>query len=92
MQLAHYDDKKEKLQSHEVSIKDDNFYNEDFQIFSYNITDIIGYGETKAEALIDFKNKFNYIMKEYKAFEKILFETSVLEDGIVEVDCFGNKK
>ena len=58
MKLAHYDDGKHKWMSHEVFLKeDDNFYCKEFDLFSHNITDARGYGETKGEALQDLKNK-----------------------------------
>ena len=58
MKLAHYDDGKHKWMSHEVFLKeDDNFYCKEFDLFSHNITDVRGYGETKGEALQDLKNK-----------------------------------
>ena len=52
MKLAHYDDGKHKWMSHEVFLKeDDNLYCKEFDLFSHNITDVRGYGETKGEAL-----------------------------------------
>ena len=75
--------------SHEVFLKeDDNFYCKEFDLFSHNITDVRGYGETKGEALQDLKNKLDWLFKEYKALEKMIFETDVLENNMIEVDCF----
>lgn len=89
MKLAHYDDGKHKWMSHEVFLKeDDNFYCKEFDLFSHNITDVRGYGETKGEALQDLKNKLDWLFKEYKALEKMIFETDVLENNMIEVDCF----
>lgn len=94
MILAHYDDGKGKFQSHEITIKeDDNFckkINGNY-IQSHDITDIIAYGETKEEALNNLKIQIDYLMKEYKAFEKLLFETDNLTSNMVEVDCFGKE-
>lgn len=89
MKLAHYDDGKHKWMSHEVFLKeDDNFYCKEFDLFSHNITDVRGYGETKGEALQDLKNKLDWLFEEYKALEKMIFETDVLENNMIEVDCF----
>ena len=80
---------KHKWMSHEVFLKeDDNFYCKEFDLFSHNITDVRGYGETKGEALQDLKNKLDWLFKEYKALEKMIFETDVLENNMIEVDCF----
>ena len=92
MNLVHFNDGKCKWQSHEISVKDnDDFYNSEFDVFGHNPFDITGYGKTKDEALNDFKKKFDYVMKELKAFETLLYETNLIEDNIVEVDCFRNK-
>lgn len=49
LKLFHYDDGKGKYQSHEVFIGEyDSCY-----------CTLIGYGETKKEAIIDFKNKYD---------------------------------
>ena len=92
MHLTHYDDGKQKWQSHEISIKDDDgFSNVELGIYSHDITDINGYGETKEQALKDFKTKLEWLFSEYKKLEHEIFETANLEDAIVEVDCCGNK-
>ena len=86
MNLVHFNDGKGKWQSHEIFVKDNNnFYNSEFDVFSHNPFDITGYGETKDDALNDFKKKFDYIMKELKVFETFLYETNLIEDNIVEV-------
>lgn len=90
IKLTHHDDGKQKWKSHGISITDDlMFYDAEHDIFSHDPFDITGCGETKEEALEDFKQKFEYIMNEWKAFEKMLFETDVVENNIIEVDCFG---
>ena len=92
MHLTHYDDGKQKWQSHEISIKDDDgFSNVELGIYSHDITDINGYGKTKEEALKDFKTKLEWLFGEYKKLEHEIFETANFEDTIVEVDCCGNK-
>lgn len=92
MKIAHYDDGKQKYQSYEVFLKEDeHFYCKEFDLFTHNIADIRGYGETKEEALQDFKNKLDWLFNEYKALEKMIFETDVLENNMIEVDCFDNE-
>ncbi len=85
MELKYFNDGKDKWQSHEISIIEENFYNSDIGVFSHDPFDITGYGATKEEALEDFKRKFDYIMNEWKAFEKMLFETDVIENNMIEV-------
>ena len=92
MKLAHYDDGKQKYQSHEIFLKeDDDFYCKKFNLFSHDISDIRGYGETKEEALEDCKNKLDWLFEEYKALEKMIYESDVLENSMIEVDCFGKE-
>lgn len=52
---------------------------------------MIGYGETKEEALEDYKKKFGYVMDELRAFERMLFETDVVENNMVEIDYRENE-
>lgn len=48
LRLEHYDDGKQKYQSHEISIRDGKFAPSiELDIFSYNPLDITGYGSTK---------------------------------------------
>lgn len=90
LRLSHYNDNKEKSQSHEIILSDScPFCNTKYDVFSLNPFDITGYGSTKEEALENFKRKFTYVMKEWHAFEKMLFETNIIEDDILDVDCFG---
>lgn len=89
MNLSHHNDGKQKFNSHEVGLIDKDFHNAEYGIFSHNFMDLAGYGETKEEALEDFKRKFQYLLDEWNAFGKMLFESDVLENKIVEVDCFG---
>jgi len=76
IKLKHYNDGKQKRQSHEVSIIEENFYNPKYDVFSHNPFDITGYGETEEEALEDFKKKFFYVMDELGAFEAMLIQDS----------------
>lgn len=80
--LTYYNDGKEKSQSHEIGITEPEFYNVDHDVSSHNFFNIIGYGETKEEALNDFKKKFIYVMDEWRAFEKMLFETDCIEETL----------
>lgn len=90
LRLSHYNDNKEKSQSHEIILEDNcPFCNAKYDLFSLNPFDITGYGSTKEEALENFKRKFTYVMQEWHAFEKMLFETNIIEDDILDVDCFG---
>ena len=92
MRLVHYDDGKQKIESHEVFLKEDeNFYCKEFMLFSHDITDVRGYGETKEEALQDLKNKLDWLFKEYRALEKMIFETDILEKAMIEVDFSGKE-
>ena len=84
IKLTHYNDGKKDWQSHEISVKDDYFYN-------YDIFSLIGYGETKEEALKNYKKKFSYVMGELRAFERMLFETNAAEENMVEVDAGGDE-
>ena len=89
IELMHYNDGKEKSQSHEIAIREYDFYNAEANIWTHNPFDIYGYGETKEEAIEDFKNKFRYIMRELKAFEMMLFDTDLITDNIIDVDYTG---
>ena len=89
IEMTYHDDGKEKWQSHEISIREQDFYNTETDVWSHNPFNITGYGATKEEAIEDFKNKFKYVMRELKAFEMMLLDTDVITNNIVVVDCFG---
>lgn len=82
LELTHYNDGKEKWQSHEVSMADKT----DFGLEDFDFASIYGYGETYEEALEEFKRAFDEKLKRLKDFEKMLFETEALVP--IEVDCF----
>ena len=86
MKIAHHNDGKEKSQSHTCYL-----FNDADRYHNFDLTNIYGYGETKEEALEDYKKKFGYVMDELRAFERMLFETDVLENSMVEVDVGGNE-
>ena len=75
MKLQYYNDGKEKFQSHEISLVEDNFYNKEYD----NPFDIVGYGATKEEAIEDFKKKFVFVMAELKSFENKLLSINDIE-------------
>ena len=79
MKLQYYNDGKEKFQSHEISLVEDNFYNKEYDIVSYNPFDIVGYGATKEEAIEDFKKKFVFVMAKLKSFENKLLSINDIE-------------
>ena len=93
IQLTHYNDGKEKYQSHEVSLKVPHGINSKrFNTYiEYNFSEITGYGETKEEALNDFMNKFNYMLYKWQAFANMLNDTNVVTDNMLEVDCVGHE-
>ena len=89
--LAHYNDGKENYQSHEISLQEKDFHNEKLNLFSHDISDVTGYGETREEALKDFMKKMEYLFNEYRALETMLFDTNVLHDSMIEIDCTGKE-
>lgn len=89
MNLTHNDDGRQGWQSHEVGIAEKDFHNHEYDIFSHNFMDLAGYGETKNEALEDFKRKFQYLLDEWNAFAKLLLDSDVAENEMIDVDGFG---
>lgn len=85
MKIAHYNDGKEKWQSHACYLFNDADYHE------FDITNIRGYGETKEEAIENLKKELEHYFNELHALEKMLYETDVLDNGVIEVDCLGRK-
>ena len=88
LKLTHYNDGKEKRQSHEIEVIEfprQSYYDPDHDVTSLNFFDLTGYGPTKEDALDDFKRKFNYVFEQWKAFDKMLFETNIIENDIAEV-------
>ena len=90
IEMVYHNDGKEKFQSHEISIRENGFFDAKVEgVWSHNPFNVTGYGATKEEAIEDFKNKFIYIVEELKAFETMLLDTDIIIDGIIEVDCVG---
>lgn len=66
-------------------------FNDSDAYHEFDITNIRGYGETKEEAIQNLKKEFEYYCNELHALEKMLYETDVLDNDIIEVDCLGRK-
>lgn len=77
MTLEHIDDHKAKWQSHEVSIKHEDFTCIEDGLYSGDPFDIIGYGGTKEDAYENFKEKFKKLMSIWNDFEKDLLENKI---------------
>ena len=89
IQLVHYDDGKQKCESHEVYCKEVDFYFVDKELFSRNPFEIVGYGSTKDKALQDFIRKMDWVVNEWEAFRKLLTETPYYDNNIEDVDAMG---
>ena len=48
-------------------------------------------GKTKEEAIKELKRGLEEYFREIHALEKVLYETDVLDNDVVEVDCCGRK-
>ena len=92
VKLAHYNDGKEKRQSHEIYLKEEAFYNTEYELFSISPFDVSGYGATKEEALKDFMRKMKHVFIEWKAIKELLFNTNELTDNMVEINYWGEEK
>lgn len=86
MKIAHYNDGKEKWESHTCYL-----FNDADDYYKFDITDIRGYGETKEEAIKSLKEELRYYFNELHALEKMLYETDILDNDIIEVNCLGKK-
>ena len=86
MKIAHYNDGKEKWESHTCYL-----FNESDSYDQFDITNIRGYGETKEEAIQNLKKELEYYFNELRALEKMLYEIDVFDNDIIEVDCLGRK-
>lgn len=89
MYLAHYNDGKEKWQSHEVSLRESGQYDLSTDLYSLDVADITGYGSTKEEAIDDFKSKLKHIINKYKELEALILCSNSMVDSIKEVDGEG---
>ena len=50
-----------------------------------------GHGETEEEAIENLKKELEQCFNELHALEKMLYETDVLNNDVVKVDCLGRK-
>ncbi len=65
-----YDDKKEKYQSCEASFSRPNVYKKismATDVYSYDLSDLIGYGATQEEAIHDLIASLDYVIAELNA-------------------------
>lgn len=91
--LCHYDDGKEKRESHECSfIELDKSLRWSAKSLTRPITDITGYGENKKEALGDLRDQIEEYVAEINAFAALYLDTSYWDEdtNTVEIDCMGN--
>lgn len=86
MKIAHHDDGKEKCQSHKCYL-----FNDVDGYYNFDLTNIYGYGATKEEAIENLKEELEYYFRELDALAMMLYETDVLDNDIIEVDCLGRK-
>lgn len=86
MKIAHHNDGKEKWESHTCYL-----FNESDSYDQFDITNIRGYGETKEEAIQNLKKELEHYFDELHSLEKMLYETDVLDNDIIEVDCLWRK-
>lgn len=66
-------------------------FNNSDKYHNFDLTNIYGYGETKEEAIENLKKKLAYYFDELHALEEMLYETDVLDNDVVEVDCLWKK-
>lgn len=76
-ELIHYDDKKEKFQSHEITIGGEIGIKPDIGLYSGDFSDITGYGSTKDEAINDFIRKYEYLINQYNAFLNMIHANAI---------------
>ena len=86
LKIAQYNDGKEKWESHTWYL-----FNDSDAYHEFDITNIRGYGETKEEAIQNLKKELQHYFDELHSLEKMLYETDVLDNDIIEVDCLGTK-
>jgi hypothetical protein len=88
IKLVHFN---EKEKFHEIYIKEEQpFYNAKVGVYNYDISFIRGYGETKEEALEDFKKKLKYLLAQYKKLEELI-DSENLDDKIIQVNIYGEE-
>ena len=99
MMICWNNNHKDKSDSYEVFWKEDDKLYDSFvkkypdvyaSVYGHGMEHIIGYGETKKEAIDNFRIALRYLIDEFQAIEKLYLETPFLENNMVEVDCLGN--
>ncbi len=90
LELTHYNDGKRKHQSHEIRFSDqlEKIFNNG-SISGHDLGSIVGYGETKEEAIENFQEILNWYFREIAAI-KDLWDSGFYERNIVEVDYKGD--
>ena len=96
IQLGHYNDGKEKTNSHCVQVFDESVYDipqkfKDADIWNWNLGDLIAHGYTEEEAYDNFIEKFKVYYEEMQKLAKTILETDILKNSMKKVDCFGKE-
>lgn len=88
IKLAHYDDGKQKYQSHEISIFDkcDDYCDETGTFGIHDLAAIVGYGESEEQARKDFIDKFNSAFEQLKEFHRKLNSDDTENDAINQIE------
>ena len=88
IKLVHFN---ENEKFHEIYIKEEEiFHNSKIGIYSMDISFIRGYGETKEEALEDFRRKLKYLLNQYRKLEELL-DSEDLEKKLIQVNVYGEE-
>jgi hypothetical protein len=90
IEIAYRNDGKENFDSHEIFIKEKDVHYNEYGLWSHNPFNITGYGSNREEAFKDFVNKYSLVMKDLKAFEKMLHEIDISLCDIIIIDSLGN--
>ena len=93
IKLNYHNDGKEKYQSHEIHMKEyEFFHSDDVDVWSLNPFNVYGYGSSREEAFEDFKKKLEVVMKELQdqCCRIISIDSLDMLNDVVEVDCMGN--
>lgn len=87
--LCHYDDGKEKSESHECSFREFD-KSKQWAAISLNrsITELTGYGENKEDAIEDLREQIDRYLDEVKDFINNMYYWT--NETIVEIDGLGN--
>ena len=87
--LCHYDDGKEKNESHECSFREFDKSKQWAAIsLSRSITELTGYGKNKEDAIEDLREQIDRYLDEVKDFVNNMCYWT--DETIVEIDGLGN--